>query len=99
MLATWEVAVQWRASAKAEASAQAIDITRLLGWTRDRTDSDRPQMNRTADAWNAARNPIAEAGPASAKKFFDKPTRASLPAILLFRRSFSTESCLWRIRK
>jgi hypothetical protein len=53
MLETWEAAVKFSRRDDGEA-IKPVEIAMLLGWTQDRTDSSRPQMNRTADACNAA---------------------------------------------
>ncbi len=50
MLETWDAAVQHLESRDGEAE-QPVDIAILLGWTQARTDSDRPQMNRTRAKW------------------------------------------------
>jgi len=52
MLQTWDAAVTFSPSKDGE-KGYPVDIAILLGWTQDRSDSDRVQMNRTADACNA----------------------------------------------
>jgi ParB/RepB/Spo0J family partition protein len=55
MLETWEAAVVFneRPTMKGH-SAQAIDIARLLGWTRGHSTRPTDQLNATASACNAA---------------------------------------------
>jgi hypothetical protein len=53
MLQTWDAAVNFSPSKDGE-KGYPVDIAILLGWTQDRSDSDRVQMNRTADACNSA---------------------------------------------
>ena len=52
MLQTWEAAVNFSPS-RDGGGYQPVDVATLIGWTQQRSDSDRPQMNRTADACNA----------------------------------------------
>ena len=52
MLQTWDAAVDF-SSSKDETRGHPVDIANLLGWTQDRADSSRPQMNRTAEACNS----------------------------------------------
>lgn len=61
MLETWEAAWKWEVTTRDVTSPQAIEVARLLGWDIPR--SDRPelqQMNRTAEACNAARKLIVD---------------------------------------
>ncbi len=58
MLETWEAALDWLTS-RDVTNMQPIEITRLLGWTQARTGGG-DQMNRTADACNAASNLIRD---------------------------------------
>ena len=48
MLETWEAAVEHSTSVGVRTN-QPVEIDKLLGWTQDRTHTDKPQMNRTAD--------------------------------------------------
>jgi len=53
MLETWEAAVAHFTSMDVN-SANPIEIAKILGWTQKRSNTDAPQMNRTAEACNSA---------------------------------------------
>jgi hypothetical protein len=60
MLETWEAAWNWKSPSRDGEVSYPVDTAILLGWTQARTDSERPQMNRTADACNAAHTLLNE---------------------------------------
>jgi ParB/RepB/Spo0J family partition protein len=57
LLETWEAACKNFTSREVKVT-HPIEIAKFLGWTRDRTNTDKPQMNRSAEAANSAFNLI-----------------------------------------
>ncbi len=64
MLETWDAAVEYIMTSRDVTEVQPIEVTRLLGWTQDRSGGGE-QMNRTAEACNAQRNWPHSAGQAA----------------------------------